>query len=85
MVGQQDQYPQFVSRLPKNLYSPGAKLVYLYIDSNKGATIDELQVVLRLKKVTLYPLIQTLRQNDLIEKVEGVYICQDRLGDKKSR
>ncbi|PSP54435.1 TrmB family transcriptional regulator [Halobacteriales archaeon QS_1_67_19] len=53
--------------LPTELSSPRAKLVYLYLRSGSG-TIDDLQSDLGLKKITLYSILRTLRERDVIEK-----------------
>lgn len=76
MDPQTDQ-PRSVAALPKELRSAGAKLVYLYLTVENEATIDELQAILRMRKVTLYPLLQTLTRNGLVEKVDTRYVCTD--------
>ncbi|WP_227374070.1 helix-turn-helix domain-containing protein [Haladaptatus halobius] len=57
-----------VSPLPDELVSPRAKLVYLYLATAQGATLDELQTGLDLPKIALYTIIRTLRERGLVEK-----------------
>lgn len=65
--------------LPKELDSPRAKLVYLYLatettaDAASGATIDELQTQLGLQKITLYSILRTLRERNLVTKRDGSF------------
>ncbi|WP_158056514.1 TrmB family transcriptional regulator [Halorussus halophilus] len=66
--------------LPNELDSPRAKLVYLYLSTERtaatgttasdagGASIDELQSQLDLQKITLYSILRTLRERNLVEK-----------------
>ncbi|MDL5360642.1 helix-turn-helix domain-containing protein [Halalkalicoccus sp. NIPERK01] len=76
MDPQTDQ-PRPVAALPEELRSAGAKLVYLYLAVENEATIDELQAILGMRKVTLYPLLQTLTRNGLVEKVDTRYVCTE--------
>ncbi|ADJ15434.1 hypothetical protein [Halalkalicoccus jeotgali] len=64
-----------VATLPDEVGSTGAKLVYLYLIVENGATIDELQTGLRMRKVTLYPLLRTLARNGLVERRNAEYVC----------
>ena len=52
--------------LPDELVSPRAKLVYLYLETTRGATLDELQVGLGLPKMSLYTIVRTLRERELV-------------------
>jgi predicted transcriptional regulator len=56
--------------LPTELESPRAKLVYLYLQSG-AASIDDLQSDLEVKKITLFSILSTLRERDLVEKQDG--------------
>lgn len=64
--------------LPKTLDTADAKLVYLYLHRNKEATIDELQAALGMKKITLYPLLQTLTATDHVDQTGAQYVCQQQ-------
>lgn len=57
-----------IAPLPDELDSPRAKLVYLSIATTGGATLDELQTVLDLPKMTLYTIIRTLRERGLVHQ-----------------
>jgi DNA-binding IclR family transcriptional regulator len=54
--------------LPDELDSPRAKLVYLSLATTGGATLDELQTGLDLPKITLYTIVRTLRERDLVNQ-----------------
>ena len=56
--------------LPTELESPRAKLVYLYLRGN-AASIDDLESDLGVRKITLYSILRTLRERDLVEKRDG--------------
>jgi len=67
------QRPTTRSRaLPGELESPRAKLVYLYLRT-ATASLDDLQSDLELKKITLYSILRTLRERDLVEKRDGEF------------
>ena len=59
--------------LPRELESPRAKLVYLYLSSRGGATIEALQDGLDLEKITLFSILETLSRRDLIRKDADTY------------
>lgn len=54
--------------MPEELGSPRAKLVYLYLTTTDGATVDEMQTGLDLPKIALYTIVRTLRERGLVEK-----------------
>jgi predicted transcriptional regulator len=54
------------------LESPRAKLVYLYLRSD-DASIDDLQSDLGVQKITLYSILRTLRERELVEKRGGAF------------
>ncbi|GAA0230444.1 hypothetical protein GCM10009000_052200 [Halobacterium noricense] len=54
--------------MPDELASPRAKLVYLYLTTTRTATLDELQNGLGLPKMSLYTIVRTLRERDLVEQ-----------------
>lgn len=53
--------------VPPELQSPRAKLVYLYLSTNGGATIAEMGDALDMKKISLYSILKNLRKQELIE------------------
>ena len=54
-------------RMPPAIDSPRGKLVYLALSVRDGRTIDELQCVTQLSKLSLYSILRTLEQAELIE------------------
>jgi hypothetical protein len=52
--------------LPDRLRSPQAKLVYLYLHVRGTVTVDELGTALDLPKLTLFSILQTLRDYGLV-------------------
>lgn len=67
-----------VEPLPPALESSNSKLVYFYLQISGPTTSDELQRALGLKKITLYPVLETLSAADLVTKTGTKYHCQDR-------
>ncbi len=59
--------------LPPELQSPRAKLVYLYLTTNGEATVGELADDLGMKKIALYGVLKTLRQQDLVDADHETY------------
>ncbi|MFC6771849.1 TrmB family transcriptional regulator [Halorubrum pallidum] len=55
------------SALPTDLQSPRAKLVYLYLTTNGDATISEMGDSLGMKKLSLYSILKTLRQEGMVD------------------
>ena len=53
--------------LPRELQSPRAKLVYLYLTTNGDATVSEMGESLDMKKLSLYSILKTLRSEDLVD------------------
>jgi len=60
--------------LPPEIQSPRAKLVYLYLTTNDGATVSEMCDSLGMKKISLYSVLKCLRTQDLVERDEEAYI-----------
>lgn len=61
------------SSLPRELDSPRAKLVYLFLSTRGGATIEMLEEGLHLEKITLFSILETLSRRDLIRKDSNTY------------
>lgn len=64
--------------LPGDIESPRAKLVYLYLDTASPASIDDLQSALDLQKITLYSILRTLRERELVEKRDSQFAVVER-------
>lgn len=61
--------------LPDDLTAADSKLVYLFVAVSDGATIDDLQSGLDIKKISLFPVLDTLSNRGLIERVEDEYVA----------
>ena len=57
-----------VDQLPAELDSSNSKLVYLYLTTAEEATITDLQTTLDMKQLALFPVLDTLEGEDLIER-----------------
>lgn len=62
------------STVPGDLNSPRAKLVYLYLSAHDGATIQELGQNLGMKKISLYSILKTLREQEFVEQETDRYV-----------
>ena len=60
--------------LPAELDSPRAKLVYLYLQTHGQASLDELQVGLGMRKLSLYSILGTLSERGLVEGEAEQYV-----------
>jgi DNA-binding IclR family transcriptional regulator len=69
------QQPQ-AATLPAELNSPRAKLVYLYLSTHGGATLSELQDGLDMKKLSLYSILRTLTDQQLVARDADYYAPQ---------
>ena len=65
--GAQTQTHSFET-MPEAVDSPSSKLVYLYLHTAGDAHIDELQATLDMKKLALYPVLNTLETHDLVDR-----------------
>ena len=63
--------------LPPELESARAKLVYLYLDVNGQARIDEMTEDLGLPMMTVCSLLETLEDKGLIDR-DGDLCCNGR-------
>jgi hypothetical protein len=52
--------------IPAELESPRAKLVYLYLSTQGGASITDLQEGLKMRKLSLYSILGTLCERGLV-------------------
>lgn len=67
-----------LTALPDEIESPRAKLVYLYLASHGQATMSDLQEGLGLKRLTLYGIIDALRERDLVREAGDAYAVSAR-------
>lgn len=61
--------------MPGEISSPSAKLVYLYLQTENGATVEELGDGLEMKKLSLFSVLKTLRQRDLVDRDGERYVA----------
>ena len=66
--------PQMES-LPSDLDSKGSKLVYLQLHYSCGGTIQELCNTLNIPTISIYPILNTLREKGLVERKGSQYVC----------
>lgn len=61
--------------LPAEL-SAKSKLVYFYLHTVDGCHVDELQDGLGLKQISLYPVLESLTERELVRRDGMVYLPQ---------
>jgi predicted transcriptional regulator len=61
--------------LPAEIESTGSKLVYLYLHAAEEATIEELRSSLDMKQLALFPYLETLEGEGLVERDGEQYVC----------
>lgn len=64
-------------QLPPDLQSPRSKLVYLYLDTNDGATLEELERDLDMPKISLLSVLNELSSLDHVDSAgpDRTYTC----------
>jgi predicted transcriptional regulator len=60
--------------VPEELSATESKLVYLFVATADGATVDDLQSSLGLTRLTLFPVLDTLSERGLVEQTDGTYV-----------
>jgi predicted transcriptional regulator len=60
--------------VPDDLTAADSKLVYLFVTVSDGVTVDELQATLDIKKISLFPVLDTLSERGLIDRVDDEYV-----------
>ncbi|MFB6195328.1 MAG: MarR family transcriptional regulator [Haloplanus sp.] len=60
--------------IPEQLSTAESKLVYLFVAASDGATVDDLQTSLNVRKITLFPVLDTLAERGLIDRVDDEYV-----------
>lgn len=63
-----------VEPLPEELNSPRATLVYLYLAITGGTTLDDMKRTLRVPKVTLLSVLDSLSDTGLVERDGDVFV-----------
>lgn len=62
--------------LPTKIRSPQGKLVYFYLEATGGATLNELNETLAMKKMAILSVLNSLSSHDLIEKDGNTYVLR---------
>ncbi|MFB6094817.1 MAG: helix-turn-helix domain-containing protein [Halanaeroarchaeum sp.] len=65
---------QSPNTLPGTLESPRGKLVYLYLSRSGGATLSDLEADLDLGALTVYSVLKTLRERDLVREEDDRFV-----------
>ncbi|AZH23878.1 TrmB family transcriptional regulator [Haloplanus aerogenes] len=60
--------------VPDDLTSAESKLVYLFLTATDGASIDELHDALDIRKISLFPVLRTLTERDVIAREGAIYV-----------
>ncbi len=60
-------------KVPEEINSSTAKLVYVYLKSVTSATLEQICDSLCLKQITLLPILQKLRKNGFVTKSKQKY------------
>ncbi|WP_251331175.1 TrmB family transcriptional regulator [Haloplanus pelagicus] len=60
--------------VPDTIRSAESKLVYVFLAATDGATVDELHDALDLRKITLFPVLETLIEHDAIDHEGARYV-----------
>lgn len=85
MSNTQQQLLETNLEFPEEIDTTDAKLVFLYLAIEEKATIDELQAVLGMKKISVYPLLQTLTATEHVERVGNTYVYQGQTAQTPTR
>jgi hypothetical protein len=62
--------------LPADVESAEAKLVYLYLRGRTESTVEELRAALRMKAITLYPVLGNLAEMGYVRYDGDRYVCE---------
>jgi predicted transcriptional regulator len=61
--------------VPDSLEASESKLVYLFLRTTGGATVEDLHETLDIRKISLYPVLDTLADRDLITREGDAYVA----------
>jgi DNA-binding MarR family transcriptional regulator len=59
--------------VPTELNSPRAKLVYLFLSTHGASTVGDLEEGLGMRKMTLFSILGTLEERNLVERSTDRY------------
>jgi DNA-binding MarR family transcriptional regulator len=74
-----DMMQQMTQRVtvPSSIASPRGKLVFLYLATHGGVSVDQLQDSLDMTKLSLFSILQSLEKKGLVEQERGRYAVSD--------
>lgn len=64
-----------IQSLPSELDSMGAKLVYFHLHSTGGGTVVDLRHTLNIPTISIYPILRSLQEDDLVTRIGNRYVC----------
>lgn len=70
---QAQQLQQPPTEIPETITSGNGKLVFYFIKTHNGVTIEEMSNQLNFKKLSLYSILQTLQSDDHVTKTDQEY------------
>ncbi|WP_226480010.1 helix-turn-helix domain-containing protein [Natrinema amylolyticum] len=73
MSSQQHRSATQIDPVPDDLESAQAKLVYIYLDVVEGATVDELEEILAMKKINILSILNSLSSAGYVERTGSEY------------
>jgi len=60
--------------VPNDLTSAESKLVYLFLTTSEGATMEELHDALDIRKISLFPVLRTLTERNVVTREGSTYV-----------
>ncbi|WP_049925256.1 hypothetical protein [Halopiger goleimassiliensis] len=74
MKSQKSREAPQIERIPEAISSPQAKLIYLCLEATGGATVDDLEETLALKKIDILSVLNSLQGDGLVEQDGEEYV-----------
>lgn len=60
--------------VPEGLASAESKLVYVFLAASNGATVEELNDALDIRKISLFPVLRTLTERNVVTREGAAYV-----------
>jgi len=61
--------------VPDAITAAESKLVYLFLATTDGATVEELHDALDIGKISLFPVLRTLTDRDVVVREGSTYVA----------
>jgi predicted transcriptional regulator len=61
--------------VPTDLEASESKLVYLFLATADGATVEDLHEALDIKRISLLPVLDTLDERGLVDRDGDAYVA----------